>query len=307
MRRTSPALVTLPATLSATLAMSALLALGCSKSDPATPPANSTTPPPAGTATSCAENVLEVAFSPMYSAYDGVHTFQIPAIVDGIAPAAIKWSASDPSMVDLQSDPSTGGVLITTRKAGTVDIIASAGSLCGLSKLTIAQADPAAWELGSERYTKGTTLGRGPGGGLGGPQGGADAGREDAACTNCHGPTANGPFRTVAHTPTQIGGFTDAELIDIFTKGVVPMGGYFDETIVPYQQWQSFHKWEMTAEAQKGMVVYLRSITPAAQTGARNFGGRGDGGMGPRGDGGRREGGRPEVGGGDPADAGAVD
>ena len=32
------------------------------------------------------------------------------------------------------------------------------------------------------------------------------------ACTNCHGPTANGPYKTVSHTPEQIGGFSDDQL-----------------------------------------------------------------------------------------------
>jgi hypothetical protein len=313
------------------LALSA--GVGCSKSDsppaatPTTPGAmpapgtmtgTPTTPVTPGTVSAtpgaCASNVLEVAFSPMFSAFDGVHTFQVPAIVDGILPTAITWSSSDPTTVDLQPDVATGGVLITTRKPGVVDIIATAGGLCGAAKLTIAAATPDDWEAGSKRYNEGVVLRGlprpqfdGGAGGPGGPnaQGPTDAGpATEAACTNCHGPTANGPFKTVAHTPTQIGGFNDAELTDIFTKGIVPMGGYFDETIVPYNQWRNFHKWDMTPEAAKGMVVYLRSLTPAPQTGARNFGGRmfGDGGMrGPRDGGGRREAG------GDPADAGATD
>jgi hypothetical protein len=54
-------------------------------------------------------------------------------------------------------------------------------------------------------------------------------------------------------------------------------------------QWQGFHRWQMTDEEAKGLVVYLRSLTPTAQSGSSNFGGRfmpGDGGRGIRGDGG---------------------
>ncbi len=306
--------------------------LGCSSSEtPAGPAAATPGNPDGGTAApgtsptaapgtvsttpgTCASPVIEIAFAPMFSAFDGVHTFQVPAIVDGIMGAAVVWSSSDPTMVDLQPDAKTGGVLITVQKAGAVDIIASAGNLCGSSKLTITAGTPEEWEAGNQRYNNGIVLqpGRPPGAGGGGPRadggGGGDGGpSREVACTNCHGPTANGPFKTVAHTPQQAGGFSDSDLTSIVTKGVIPEGGYFDPTIVPYEQWQRFHRWDMTPEAMRGMLLYLRSLTPAPQTGSSNFGGRGDGGVRRdggfgRGDGG---GGRREAGG-DPADAGAV-
>jgi hypothetical protein len=110
-------------------------------------------------------------------------------------------------------------------------------------------------------------------------------GRE-AACTSCHGDTAtSGPFKTVSHTPMQTAGFSDAELIQIFTMGVLPEDAYFDDTIVPRQQWSQFHRWTMTAEQATAMVTYLRSLTPESQKGQRgDFGGRvmrPDGGFGP--------------------------
>jgi hypothetical protein len=224
----------------------------------------------------------------MYTAFDGVHRFKIPAVVNNMT-SGVTWSASDPSMVEMQPD-AMGGVMLTAQKAGKVNIIASGGGLCGVSELTIAQASPDDWMIGSARYTDGIVLSTGI------PRGRGDAGAaaREVACTSCHGDTAtNGPFKTVGHTPQQTGGFSDAELIDIFTKGIVPTNGYFDETIVSYENWQNFHRWTMTPEEAKGMVVYLRSLTPAAQGGMRgDFGGRrGDGGFGTRGDGGPRRGG----------------
>jgi hypothetical protein len=82
----------------------------------------------------------------------------------------------------------------------------------------------------------------------------------------------------VQHTPEQTGGFSDADLMGIFQMGVVPTGGYFDTKIVSYAQWQQFHKWDV-GDSAKGLVVYLRSLTPAMQTGVPNFGGRFDGGV----------------------------
>ncbi len=241
------------------------------------------------TPTDCPQSALTILFSPMYSAYDGVHTFQIPAVVNGLdaSQITIDWSASDPSMVKLETDPSTGGVMITTRKAGKVSIIASAGNLCGASLLTITSATATDWTDGSMRYNDGVVINRlprtgpargagGAGGGTGagtrGTAGGAGASATDAACTNCHGDTAAGPYKTVQHTPEQTGGFSDTDLIDIFQNGIVPKGGYFDDSIVTYASWQSFHKWDV-GDTPQNMVIYLRSLTPAAQTGAANFGG----------------------------------
>jgi hypothetical protein len=255
----------------------------------------------------CPKSALTVLFNPMFSAYDGVHTFQIPAVVNGIDPSAIQidWSASDPTMVALEPDATTGGVMITTQKAGTVSIIASAGSLCGASLLTITASTADDWTAGSQRYNTGVDITRiMPTRPMMG--GNRDAGTDtstdgglEAACTSCHGDTAAGAFKTVQHTPEQTGGFSDADLIDIFEHGIVPKGGYFDTSIVPYAFWQSFHRWSVGG-SEKGLVVYLRSLTPAAQTGAANFGGRLDGGVR-----GGRDGGGPEGGMGMRRDAGA--
>jgi hypothetical protein len=257
----------------------------------------------------------------MYSAYESSHTYQIPAVVNGIDEAVVTWSASDPSMVDLANDPTTMGVMITVRKAGTVNIIASAGTLCGSSTLTITDATADDWAAGNTRYNDGVVLRRVPGAGPGGggpngfgpnADGGVpgDAGTDaaaptQAACTNCHGDTATLlQYKTVAHTPEQTGGFSDTQLQNIFMNGMIPDGGYFDPNIVTYAQWQSFHKWDMTADEAKGIIVYLRSLTPTAQTGTSNFGGMFDGGVGMRGGG--RDGGMGMRGGGGPGGPGGA-
>jgi hypothetical protein len=194
-------------------------------------------------------------------------------------------------MVDTTPDPGTGGIMLTMRKAGSTKIIATAGGLCGVSTLTVAQAASDDWMVGSARYNEGIVLrglpGRGPA-----ADGGVNA--REAACTNCHGDTATmGPFKTVSHTPQQTGGFSDDDLVNIFTKGMVPLGGYFDEEVVSYRAWQNFHRWDMTPEQAKGVIVYLRSLTPQSQNGMRGDfgGGRGDGGRRGGGDGGGRQGG----------------
>jgi hypothetical protein len=206
----------------------------------------------------------------MYSAYDGVHKFQIPVITTGVKGSAVTWSASDPTMVDLAPETVTGlgGVMVTTRKAGTVSIIASAGSLCGSSLLTITAATPDDWEIGNARYNSGEVVSS-----VRGQIRVADGG--DAKCTNCHGDTAMGPYKTVSHSPVQTGGFSDDQLVNIFQHGDVPEGGVFNTDIVSYNQWHQFHQWGLSDDEARGMIVYLRSLTPVLQEGAANFGMRG--------------------------------
>jgi hypothetical protein len=253
-----------------------------------------------GGATSCSQQALEIVFNPMYSAYDGTDMYQIPAIVNGIESSAVTWSSSDDSLVSLAPDPSTGGVMITTLGSGSVNIIASAGGLCGSSPLNITAATTQDWQIGNARYNDGNAVHFGPPGGH--PPTGGDAGTMtetvDAgpACTNCHGPTAMGmnvPFSDIAHTPEQTGGFSDDDLINIVVNGQVPGwtdagepgpdAGYFDTSIISYSMWHRFHQWtDITSDEQLGIVVYLRSLAPAAQSGSANFGGHfpHDGGMG---------------------------
>jgi len=218
---------------------------------------------------SCDKSVITISFAPMYSAYDGVHLFQIPATVVSIDPSVITWGLADPEIADLAIVPN--GVMLTIQKPGTTTLIASAGTICGTSKLTVTEFDPTQWEIGSARYNNGEILTRPPGG----PPGAMamSSGEPiEAACTSCHGESAtNGVFQTIAHTPAQTGGFSDDQLFNIITKAMLPDGAYFDEGIVSKQIWMSFHKWKMAGEQQQGIIAYLRSLTPSAQTGQFSF------------------------------------
>jgi len=243
-------------------------------------------------------NSLTIAFNPMYSAFipgSNVQTFLVPAVVKGVSGASVTWSASDMTAVGLQTDSSTGGTTITVLKPGTVTINAQIGStLCGSALLTVTQNTEDDWTAGNMRYNNGVALinpymmgGDGgmpqapPPGGFMIPSASDPSPLEPAdggpgpACTNCHGPTATmGIFQGIEHTPEQTAGFSDQELIDIVVNGIIPDGGYYDSTIIPYEYWQFFHKWrDLTDAQQKGIVVYLRSLTPSAQNGKLDFGG----------------------------------
>ena len=223
---------------------------------------------------SCPDGGLRVAFNPMYSAFiaGGKHSFQIPAIVVG-SNGNVTWSA-DSSMVGMQQDSERkNGVMITMLKGGNVTIeLTSSDGKCGEAQLHISEASESDWQVGNARYNNGTTLDisgtkSGNGSPLETPSGGP-------ACTSCHGETAtNNIYTDVSHTPEQTGGFSDQDLINIVVHGNFPDGGYFDNTIASYVAWHNFHRWaDITADRQKGIITYLRSLTPVDQKGSLNFG-----------------------------------
>ena len=245
-------------------------------------------------------NALPIAFNPMYSAFiaGGTHTFLVPAVVRipvGVTAADVKWSASDSSAVGFQpnSDLTTDGfvgttIQVLTAPSSPVTITATVpGNLCGSAPLNVTAATEMDWQIGNARYNDGMSLhlpmfgGGGDGGGGAPPMiqldGGSifEMGGAQPACTNCHGPTAtDNMFTDVSHTPEQTAGFSDDDLLSIILHGTVPDGGYFDPNIVMPSIWHMIHQWQdITTDQQKGIIVYLRSLPPAAQKGAVNFGG----------------------------------
>ena len=216
---------------------------------------------------------LQLVFSPMYSAVipgDDTHTFAVPVIVNGATGDAVTWRTSDPTAVRIDPDALTGGVLLTMLSTATassarapVTITANTKSACGTSTLTITPGTTDEWNAGEARYNDGVPV---------------DGGLR-AACSDCHAPHADAghAFNDIAHTPEQTGGFSDTQLVNIIQNAEIPDGGYFDPTIVSYLQWRAFHQWNLTAAEKTGLVLYLRSLVPTAQTGTSNFGGSGSG------------------------------
>jgi hypothetical protein len=252
-------------------------------------------------------NGLAIRYNPMFSGYDGVHTYQVPTFVQGMDPSLLTWGSTDPSMVDIQPYAGRPGMILTAKKAGDVTIVATVTgtSTCGTAPLHIEAYTPDEWDLGNSRYNNGNplsiTLPDGsvvdgalpdgapiPDGALADVLAGDAADlcaqamtygnvfeSPPAACTNCHGTMSNGmilgmtAFMDVQHTPEQTGGFSESDLTNVFVNGTVPPGGYFDNSIIDYCTWHSFHTWSDidTPEKQKGMNAYLRSLTPMEQVG----------------------------------------
>jgi len=292
--------------LSAAAALGAMAIVACSSSSSGTTTGGSDsgvtsgdTGSPSGDGGACtASTTLQIHFAPMYSAFVTDSTnqqFQVPAIVTGGSGTAT-WSASDPSAVSFVADPTTGGTVMTVKSATpSVTITAQVGSLCTSTTLNITSAVEADWNVGNARYNNGVPLVEGcidqnlipvllDAGihiNLPGPP---DSGCPDAgpSCTQCHGANPQGGFfQGVEHTPEQTAGFSDQDLVTIFTQGIVPEGGSYNPNLLPYNFWHAFHTWSdiATPEQQKGMVVYLRSLAPADEEGGLNFGELADAGI----------------------------
>ena len=235
-------------------------------------------------------NTLKLSFDPMYSAYDGVREYQLPVTLQ---PAAYDPNSTDP--VDLSSvrwkvdakyasqqiyPELPGGVLLTTKSAGTTVVTAEATSksgrkLQGTAVLNITKADPAEWELGEARYNNNVPLMFATieeeqealsQNGYPWPK--------DASCANCHNGASPmlGADVTIEHTPQQTAGYSDDELIQIFTMGAKPAGGKFHSPIFEGQplvfverSYKQMHTWEIAPEVERGIVYKLRSITPKTQ------------------------------------------
>lgn len=263
-------------TLAALLGASAAQVAACSSSSPSAV-ANEAGPDSQVSAFDpvCTQGGLQIAFNPMYSAYDGKHIFKIPAVVYG-SNEEVTWTA-DTSMVEMQIDSDLPNeVLIQVLNSGFTMIEAqSADGKCAVAPLTISPATAADWAIGNARYNDGTSLHLDAvaTSGTGSALEMSDGSTGGPACTNCHGETAqSGAFRDVSHTPEQTGGFSDDDLLNIILRGTFPKGAYFDTSIVTYAYWQMFHRWtDIQPDQQRGIITYLRSLTPVPQKGQPIF------------------------------------
>jgi hypothetical protein len=116
---------------------------------------------------------------------------------------------------------------------------------------------------------------------------------DNAACASCHVSEGAGGMQRmlpdggminvdVEHTPQQTGGYSDEQLITIFTKGQKPENAPFRVlTQLPLigtnlafvkGLYMNIHRWDVGADVQKGIIVYLRSLEPKSQP-AVDFGG----------------------------------
>ena len=215
---------------------------------------------------------LTIVYTNNHSAHDGQHNFVVPLHVDGAEPELSDWKAIPASAVTFDADPDTGGVLVTINEAvAEITIAVSTGDIGGTAPIHVTKATPAEWEAGNKRYNNGVDfmLPDLDFSAILDPNWMPPMPPPNLACNNCH--SSGAKYFEIQHTPTQMARFSDAELTDIFTKGTKPPG-YGFRVLPPMlgsttnvQIYEMYHKWDTTPEEIKGLIVYLRGLTPAGQ------------------------------------------
>jgi hypothetical protein len=223
----------------------------------------------------------------MYSAFDGTHEYavtpSIPSAAENsmdstpIMASSIKWQVDGAFLKQDEFPELTAAAKLTTKKAGKTTVKATAKTLAGEqvygeATLTISEAKQAEWDAGEARYNNGMMFSfmRPAMAAQGEGTCGLPVTIElptTSACGNCHNPMNT---ISVEHTPTQTAGYSNEDLVNIFTTGAKPAGGTFNSPFLrsapmPDCIYSEFHTWEMTDEEKKGIVWKLRSIQPRVQ------------------------------------------
>lgn len=261
----------------------ALAACGGGETDSSTDPMGTGTPPAAGADGSgtppppATDNVdfdaLEIAPTPMHSAFDGVNTFSLPAFVPGTTTDLEDWRAEPADAVALapweSDDQAERGVLITlVRHVAEIDIMVVRGALGGRSTLKVTSFTPEQTAVGRDRYTMGESFDLDEFISMTGPSAGTDGASRmvpgNLRCDTCH--TEGADNLEVMNTPLQTAVYSDEELRTIFTMGIKPVAVGFKVLPEPAQPFYPlFHTWEASDEQIGGLIAYLRSLEPKGQ------------------------------------------
>jgi len=211
---------------------------------------------------------LQILNAPLYSAFVEGHEATLPVTVKGVKGA--KFSSSDTS-VAIVTDTADGAT-ITIKKDGSTTITAKTDDDSGSAKLTVTKFTEAQWTLGEARYSKAElAIVPAPGEAVSLLALANPAAKRDAAgaCNTCH--TAQAKTLKIENTPTQIAGYSDQDLITIFTKGMKPPAAEMKSRIPPIA-WGMFHAWEVTEEEKAGLIAYLRTQPPKANPAMIDYG-----------------------------------
>lgn len=238
-----------------------------------------------------------IQFPIMYSAFDGnAHDYQISPWIplagadaatgaDPVKPETIKWTVDSAYVQEVGDIALPGGRVFKTLKSGTTIVSVTADTVLGQkfkgeAQLNIEQADAADWEKGDMRYNNGVAIdptmlsaemaAEGSAGTCGLPIDAMGMIPTDSACTNCH--NSMSPI-SVQHTPTQTAGYSGDQLIAIFTEALKPAGAKFNSPFLKIFTpemaeclYKGFHTWNIPEDVREGIVLKLRSITPAPQS-----------------------------------------
>lgn len=163
-----------------------------------------------------------------------MHTYKVPIAIYR-AGSDLKVTVSDPSVADIRPAKSLGTndngayYILTTKKAGVVDITGTSNGKTITAKLTVQTYAPARFTAGEARYKTGPDT-------------------DNPGCASCH-QKADG----ADHSPAALASVNDEEIQAIITSGVKPGG-------VPITQTK--HTWTASTTELEGLVTYLRALPP---------------------------------------------
>lgn len=218
----------------------------------------------------------------MFSAFDGKHEYAVTPYVpsaaaskadDAILASSLKWLVDDAFVKREEFRDLPCAIKLVTKQSGKTLVVVTGKTLSGHAiradaELTISKAEEAEWIAGEARYNNDVTssfdrrdL----------PECGLvldlDVPTTMTSCSNCHDPMN---MITVEPTPTQTAGYSNKQLMALFTEAEKPAYGWFYSPYLrtaplPDCLYKQFHTWDMTDDEKIGIVWKLRSITPKVQ------------------------------------------
>jgi hypothetical protein len=213
---------------------------------------------------------LELTPSPLYSAYVEGHEATVAVTLKdaSLKGKGAKFTSSDPTIATVAD--STDGATVTVKKDGTVTITGTLDGATGKARLTIKKFTEDQWKTGQARYSKTDRAVVDPNGGEPTAITIATPGARNAngACNTCH--TSQAQLLKIENGPLQIAGYSDDDLITIFTMGKKPEGAAM-KTQIPAFFWGMFHSWTVTEDEKQGLIAYLRT-QPAKANGTIDYG-----------------------------------